>query len=175
MLRWPHSLFPQFHQDENLIVFILTFLNSMGFPLPGEPILFGAGFILGKKGILPGGPIAAGITACVLAGEIAFWLGRRFGHSHFRKIHWLHLTPEKFEWMEQFFKRYGAKMVFIARFIALIPPPMPNLLAGMAEMRWRVFIFYNLAGSVVYVTGYILLGYLFGKQWNRGLALRRFT
>jgi membrane-associated protein len=167
MIHWLHSLFPHFPRDENVIVFTITFLNSIGFPIPGEPILFGAGFILEKKGISLGGPIAAGITACFLGGEIAFWLGRRFGHSHLRKIHWLHLTPKKFEWMEHFFKRYGAKAVFIARFIALIPPPMPNVLAGMAEMRWRIFLFYNLTGSAFYVTTYILMGYFLGNQWKQ--------
>jgi membrane-associated protein len=144
----------------------MTYLNSLGFPFPGEPILFGAGFIVGKDGLSLWGPIAAGTTACFLGGESAYWLGRWLGFSRLKKIHWLHHTAKKFEWMDHYFKRYGAKTVFIARFIALLPALIPNVLAGMAKMRWRVFLFYNLTGSVVYATLYILFGYLLGQRWE---------
>ena len=162
-LHWLHSLFPHYG---NAAVFIFTYLNSIGLPLPGEPILFGAGFILGKDGMPLWGSIAAGTAACFLGGESAYWLGRWLGYGRLRKIHWLHLSAKRFEWMEHFFKRYGAKTVFIARFIALLPALIPNVLAGMAEMRWRLFLFYNFMGSAVYTTLYILLGYFLGKRWN---------
>jgi membrane protein DedA with SNARE-associated domain len=41
-----------------------------------------------------------------------------------------------------------------------------NLLAGMSKMPWRTFLFYNLTGSAVYSTSYVLIGYFFGKQWK---------
>ena len=44
---------------------------------------------------------------------------------------------------------------------------MANLLAGMAKMRWRIFLFYNLTGSAAYATTYILVGYFFGKKWKQ--------
>ncbi len=166
MIHWLRSLFPHLPHYGYRLVFIVTFLNSIGFPFPGEPFLFGTGFILGKEGISLGNSIAAGTGACFLGGVVAFWLGRRLGHSHLKKINWLHLTPQKFEWMKHFFKRSGAKAVFIARFIPLLPSLIPNLLAGMAKMRWGIFLFYNFTGSVVYVVGFILLGYFLGKQWK---------
>lgn len=33
-------------------------------------------------------------------------------------------------------------------------------------MPWHLFLFFNLTGSAVYATVYILLGYFFGKQWK---------
>jgi membrane protein DedA with SNARE-associated domain len=36
----------------------------------------------------------------------------------------------------------------------------------MTDMSWRVFLFYNLAGSAVSTLSYILLGYVFGKKWR---------
>jgi membrane-associated protein len=163
MIHRLHSLFLHYG---NSIVFIITYLNSMGFPFPGEPILFVAGFVLGKEGAPLWWSIAAGTAACFLGGESGFWLGRWMGYGRLKKIHWLHLTAKRFEWMERFFKRYGAKTVFIARFIALLPALIPNVLAGMAKMRWRIFLFYNLTGSVVYASLYILLGYLLGQHWK---------
>jgi membrane protein DedA with SNARE-associated domain len=149
-----------------VLVFIVAFLNNLGFPLPGETILLGAGFVLGKTADSLWQPVVAGTAACFLGGICAFWLGRRLGLVRLEKIHCLHLTNKRLKWPEQFFKRHGAKTVFIARFIFLFPPVVVNLLAGMSKMPWRTFLFYNLTGSAAYSATYTLIGYLFGKQWK---------
>ena len=166
MLYWLHSLLPHIPHYGYVLVFIVVFLNNLGVPLPGETILLGAGFVLGKTADSLWQPVAAGTAACFLGGICAFWLGRRLGRGRLEKIRWLHLTPERLTWPERFFKRHGAKTVFIARFIFLFPPVAANLLAGMAKMPWRTFLFYNLTGSAAYTTSYILVGYFFGKQWK---------
>lgn len=166
MLHWLGSLLPHLPHYGYVLVFIVVFLNNIGFPLPGETILLGAGFILGKTAASLWQPMAAGTVACFLGGICSFWLGRRLGHSGLEKIRWLHLTPERLKWPDRFFKRHGAKAVFIARFIALFPPVTANLLAGMSKMRWRVFLFYNLTGSAAYTVSYILVGHFFGKRWK---------
>ena len=83
------------------------------------------------------------------------------------KIHWLHLTADQLKWPERLFKRHGARTVLFARFIFLFPPVVMNVLAGIAKMPWRVFLFYNLTGSAAYATIYILIGYFFGKKWKQ--------
>jgi membrane protein DedA with SNARE-associated domain len=166
MLHWLHSLLPHIPHYGYVLVFVVVFLNNLGFPLPGETILLGAGFVLGKTGDPLWQPIAAGAAASFLGGICAFGMGRRLGHGSLEKVHWLHLTHERLNWPEQFFKRHGAKAVFIARFIALFPPVAANLLAGMAKMPWRTYLFYNLTGSAAFSTTYILIGYFFGKQWK---------
>jgi len=111
--------------------------------------------------------MAAGTAACFLGGIGAFLAGA--GGSvmvAWKKIHWLHLTPKRLRWPERFFKRHGAKTVFIARFIFVFPPVAANLLAGMAKIQWRTFLFYNVTGSAAYTISYILLGYFFGKKWK---------
>ncbi|MGD1089607.1 MAG: DedA family protein [Verrucomicrobiota bacterium] len=150
-----------------MLVFIVVFLNNVGFPLPGETILLGAGFILGKTADSMWQPMVAGTVASFLGGICAFWLGRRLGHDRLEKIHWLHLTPERLKWPDRLFERHGAKTVFIARFNFLLPPVAINLLAGMAKMPWRTFLFYNLTGSAAYTTVYMLIGYFFGKKWKQ--------
>ena len=166
MLHWLHFLLPHIPHYGYVLVFIVVFLNNLGFPLPGETILLGAGFVLGKTGDSLWLPVAAGAVASFLGGICAFWMGGRLGLVRLEKIHWLHLTHKRLKWPEQFFKRHGAKAVFIARFIALFPPVAANLLAGMAKMPWRTYLFYNLTGSAAFSTTYILIGYLFGKQWK---------
>jgi len=166
VLHWLHSLLPHIPHYGYVLVFIVVFLNNVGVPLPGETILLGAGFILGKAAGSLWQPMVAGTVACFLGGICSFWMGRRLGNSSLDKIHWLHLTPKRVKWPDQFFKRHGAKAVFIARFIALFPPVVANMFAGMSKMPWRIFLFYNLTGSAVYTTSYILIGYFFGKKWK---------
>ena len=122
MLHWLHDLLPHIPHYGYVLVFIVAFLNNLGVPLPGETILLGAGFVLGKTADSLWQPVVAGTVACFLGGICAFWLGRRLGHGGLEKIRWLHLTPERLKWPEWFFKRHGAKTVFIARFIFLFPP-----------------------------------------------------
>jgi len=166
MLHWLHSLLPHIPHYGYVLVFIVVFLNNLGVPLPGETILLGAGFVLGKTADSLWEPAVAGMAACFLGGACAFGLGRRLGHGGLGKIRWLHLTPQRMKWPEQFFKRHGAKTVFIARFVFLFPPVLVNLLAGMAKIQWRTFLFYNVTGSAAYSTAYILIGYFFGKKWK---------
>ena len=166
MLHWLHSLLPHIPHYGYVLVFIVVFLNNLGVPLPGETILLGAGFVLGKTEDSLWQPVMAGTVASFLGGIGAFWLGRRLGQGRLEKIRWFHLTPKRLKWPERFFKRHGAKTVFIARFIFVFPPIAANLLAGMSKMRWRTFLFYNVTGSAAYSATYILLGYFFGKKWK---------
>jgi membrane protein DedA with SNARE-associated domain len=166
MIHWLHSLLPHLPRYGFVFVFIVIFLNNIGVPMPGKAVLFGAGFILGKTEGSLWQPMVAGVVASFLGGICAFWLGRRLGRGRLEKIHWLHLTPEKLKWPQSFLKRHGARSVFIARFVPFFPPVAVNLLAGMAKIRWQIFLFYNLAISMVCGSGFILLGYFFGKRWK---------
>ena len=166
MDHWFHSLLLHIPHVGWVFVFIVVFLNNLGIPLPGRVTLLGAGFILGKNVISLWEPMAAGTAASFLGGILAFWLGRRFGHKWLKKINRHYLTPEKIKWGERIFERHGPAAVFIARFILLLPPVFANLLAGMAEMKWKTFLFYNFTGSAAYTVSFILVGYFFGKKWE---------
>jgi membrane-associated protein len=171
VLHWLHSLLPHIPRYGFVLVFIAVFLNNIGIPLPGETIFLGAGFMLGKAAGSLWQPMAAGTAACFLGGICSFWLGRRLQQRGLESIHWLHLTPARLRWPERYFRRHGAKSVFISRFIAIFPPAAINILAGMAKMPWRVFLFFNFTGSAASTISYILLGYFFGKKWQRFEAL----
>ena len=54
----------------------------------------------------------------------------------------------------------------VGRFIALLPPAIVNVLAGMTDIRWRTFLSFNITGSAAYAVFYILIGYFLGNQWR---------
>ena len=88
MLHWLHSSLPDFPHYGYALVFIVAFLNNIGAPLPGETILLGAGFVLGRSESSLWQPIIASTAGCFLGGICAFWLGRRLGQSGIAKFHW---------------------------------------------------------------------------------------
>src|SRR3989344_381174 len=60
-----------------------------------------------------------------------------------------------------FFERYGKASVLLARFVPIARTFVP-ILAGVGAMDYRVFLFYNVVGAVVWAGGFTLLGYFIG-------------
>lgn len=128
-------------------------------------MLLGGGF-LAQKGVLSmWAVVATGTSACFLGASGGYWLGLQVGRRALKKIRWLQVKPERVEQGERFFEKYGPKVVFFARFVALLHPVI-GLLAGMWKTPWRPFLFYNLAGAFCYTLLYTLAGYFFGEKWE---------
>src|SRR5213083_912400 len=56
----------------------------------------------------------------------------------------------------------SAKTIVIARFVPIIRTFAP-VVAGVGQMRYRRFLFYNVAGGVGWVTSMTWMGYLLGR------------
>ena len=61
-------------------------------------------------------------------------------------------------------ERYGGPAVFLGRFVAFARAIIPAL-AGMSGLRYRVFLFYNAIGGLVWGVGYTLLGFIVGMSF----------
>lgn len=162
MLDWLENVLGDYGYP---LVFLAVLLNNLGVPVPGDSFLLAAGWLC-AEGYFPfGGMVAVGTAACFLGGTAGYEMGRRVGRKMLRRSRWFRLKPERFDRMDRFFKKYGAKAVFFARFVALVHP-VTGLLAGMGRIPRRPFLFYNLAGSAAYALIYVSAGYLFGDSWN---------
>jgi undecaprenyl-diphosphatase len=75
----------------------------------------------------------------------------------------LHFDDTKLARVRAFFQRHGPKTVFLGRFIALLRT-WAALLAGTAEMPYRVFTLYNVMGGITWATLFGTLGYIFGRS-----------
>jgi membrane protein DedA with SNARE-associated domain len=147
-----------------IAVFLLVGLESLGIPLPGETALITAAAFagLGRLSIYVLVPAAA--TAAILGDNCGYWIGRKGGLRLVRCYgRLLHVDETKIERAREFFDKYGAKTVFLGRFIALLRT-WAALLAGVASMRYAVFMFYNALGGVIWATLFGTLGYLFGRN-----------
>ncbi|MCA1711067.1 MAG: VTT domain-containing protein [Actinobacteria bacterium] len=149
-----------------VIVFAETGL-LLGFFLPGDSLLFIAGFAAaGNLGGLDQsiGVVCIAVTAAaVLGAQVGHYLGWKGGPVLFDRPESRLFKPSNVQKAEHAFERFGpAKAVVLARFIPVVRTFM-NPVAGVLEMRPREFLVWNLVGGVLWGTGITLLGYFLGN------------
>lgn len=132
--------------------------------LPGDSLLFAAGALVA----LPGSPlnlpllIVLLIAAAVLGDAVNYAIGYRVGPRVFaREDSWL--LSKKHLWRTQrFYEKYGGKTIILARFMPFIRTFAP-FVAGIGQMRYGQFAFYNVIGGIAWVLICTLAGYFFGN------------
>ncbi|MCC6934255.1 MAG: VTT domain-containing protein [Candidatus Yanofskybacteria bacterium] len=135
----------------------------IGLFLPGDSLLFTAGF-LASQGYLSIAPLVALTFAAAAIGDnVGYWLGKKFGRSVFSRQGSLLLDPEHIARAERFYAEHGPKTIVLARFVPVVRSIAP-VLAGVGSMHRRTFILYNLFGSLVWGVGIPLAGYWLGAS-----------
>lgn len=142
------------------IVFIETGLVIMPL-LPGDSLLFAAGTFAarGDFDLLWLGSL---LSVAAIAGDslnyaIGHWLGPRVFSQNYRWLNRRHLQRT-----EEFYARHGGKTIVLARFVPIVRTFAP-FVAGIGAMNYPRFLFYNIAGGLLWVWGFLLLGYHFGN------------
>ena len=162
----PHFDLPQLIQTIGYLgLFGIVFAESglfFGFFLPGDSLLFTAGFLASQNLLSIWILLPLLAIAAVLGDSVGYWMGRYFGRwienqkeSFFFKKH--HLQKA-----QSFYTKHGAKTIFLARFIPFIRTFAP-IAAGMAKMHYATFISYNIFGVIFWVAVISLLGFFLGS------------
>jgi membrane-associated protein len=155
------------------VVFAETGL-FIGFFLPGDSLLFAAGIYaseLAKEFFNVHFSIIILLVAIasLLGNMVGYWFGYKTGPLMYeRKETWLfrkkHLIRAK-----EFYDQYGKATIFLAKFLPIIRTFAP-IVAGIVKMDKKTFIFYNIMGSICWVTTMMLGGH-FLQAW----VIRRFN
>jgi membrane-associated protein len=143
-----------------VIVFVETGL-LIGFFLPGDSLLITAGLVAAAGGLNIWWLNVLLIVAAVAGDSVGYSIGWRVGPRLFTREKSLLFNPRHVERTRQFYERYGAKTIVIARFVPIVRTFAP-VVAGVGAMRYRRFVVYNIAGGVGWVVGMTWAGYLLG-------------
>ncbi len=147
-----------------LLIGAIVFAESgllIGFFLPGDTLLFTAGFFA-AQGQLPLGWLLLVVVATAIAGDnVGYSIGRRTGHRIFKKQDGIIFRQEYLQRAEAFYKSHGGKTVTLARFIPVVRTFAP-IVAGAAKMERKRFLLYNVMGALIWGVGVTLLGYYIG-------------
>ena len=144
-----------------LTVFAETGLLA-GFFLPGDTLLFAAGFFAaqGKLGLMV--TLLALFLGAVLGNMMGYEIGRRNGHKLFKKKDSILFHKDNIEKAQAFFSRHGGKTIILARFVPVVRT-LTSPLAGMGHMPYGKFMLYNVIGALLWIPSITLVGYWAGR------------
>jgi membrane protein DedA with SNARE-associated domain len=138
-------------------------LESMGFPSPGETALVLAAVLASQGKLQIWLVILIGVSSAIVGDNAGYLLGRRFGREVLEAAGPFRARRVKLIAIgDRFFARHGPKAVFFARWIALVRFAAAWL-AGINEMRFRQFFFWNALGAISWGVTYGLVGYFAGS------------
>jgi membrane protein DedA with SNARE-associated domain len=152
-----------------LLIFIAAALECAAFAglvVPGESVVLASGFFA-HRGILEfDAVLAAAAVGAAVGDNIGYQLGARLGRSwllkHGARVG---LRQDRLARAEAFFRRHGARAVFVGRFIGFARALVP-FVAGASGMPFRQFLLYDALGAVLWTVGFVSLGYGLGAGWH---------
>ena len=151
-----------------LLLAAIVFAESgllIGFFLPGDSLLFLAGFYTATKGeYLPSLPITALVVfvAAVLGDQVGYLFGRKVGPSLFHRPKSRFFKPSHVDKAHAFLEKHGSKTIVLARFVPIVRTFAP-IVAGVGKMKYRTFVTFNIVGGFVWGVGVTTLGHFLGR------------
>ena len=142
------------------IVFAETGLVVAPF-LPGDSLLFIAGAYCATEHFNLWGLCFGLLIAAVTGNTVNYFIGRWIGKKVF---------SSQSRWIDQgallkthaFYEKHGGKTIIVARFLPIIRTFAP-FIAGVSEMNFSRFQFFNVTGAALWVFGLVIAGYFFGN------------
>lgn len=150
----------------HLAIWSIIFAESglfFGFFLPGDSLLFAAGF-LASQGFLNIFALIVGCFICAVVGDnVGYATGKRFGHKLFSKEDSLFFHKNHIVKAQKFYDKHGKKTIVLARFMPVVRTFAP-IVAGIGKMDYATFFKFNLLGGLVWTSGLCTLGFVLGKS-----------
>ena len=172
-----HGLDHLFAQYGYAVVGLGVMLEATGLPLPGESLMIAAALYAAathRLDILVIVPVAA--VGAILGDQIGYFVGRWIGFRVLARFgRKIGLSEERLELGRFLFRRYGGRVVFLGRFVAVLRT-FVALLAGANQMAWHSFLMWNALGGIGWTSLYGFGAYLLGDAFRRisgpaGIAL----
>jgi len=144
-----------------LIIFSETGL-LIGFFLPGDSLLVTAGLFAarGQLDIVLLNIIL--IIAAVTGDATGYYIGLKAGHALYNRPQSRWFRRDHLIKTREFYEKYGGITIVVARFMPFARTFAP-VVAGIAEMKYRKFAVYNIAGGIGWVVSMTFIGYFLGR------------
>lgn len=142
------------------IVFAETGLVVLPF-LPGDSLLFIAGAFCATGAMNEWVLIGLLLAAAISGNTVNYWVGSWIGPKVFDH-QWRFLDQKSLRRTHDFYERHGGKTLVMARFVPIVRTFAP-FVAGVSQMTFARFQFFNLIGALAWVAGLVFAGYFFGN------------
>ncbi len=136
----------------------------LGFFLPGDTLLFSLGIFVSQDIVdEPIWLVCTLLAVAAVAGNlVGYEIGYRAGPPLLERPNHRLLRPEHVRRTHEFFEKYGAPAIILARFVPIVRT-LITVTAGVAEMDRRRYFFYSAIGAVVWASGITAAGYALGN------------
>jgi membrane protein DedA with SNARE-associated domain len=163
-----HELDHLFRAYGYAVVGVGVLLESTGLPLPGESLMIAAALYAATTHRLDIVLVVATAAAGAICGDqIGYFFGQWIGFRVLRR--WgrkVGIGDERLELGRYLFRRYGGRVVFLGRFVAVLRT-FVALLAGANRMPWHSFLLWNALGGVGWTSLYGFGAYALGDAVKR--------
>lgn len=147
-------------------IFVMIYLELLGWPLPGETGVIAASLLASKGELSILTLYPAVLVAAILGNSTGYLIGRVGGRKLLRAIGpYLRLTPERLASVEARFQKGGLWIVFLARFVPVLRQ-LNGLIAGSLGLPWHLFLAAQAAGALVWTSVYCLGPYFFSELFQ---------
>ncbi len=147
-----------------LVIFAETGL-MVGFFLPGDSLLFTAGLLCSSGHLEVSFPILliCLIISAIIGDQTGYYIGRQMGEKLFTRDESWFFKPKYVQKTKEFYDRHGGKAIVLGRFVPIVRTFAP-MIAGVAKLEYKTFVFYNVTGGIIWITSMLTSGYLL-VQW----------
>lgn len=146
-------------------IFAITFAESglfIGFFLPGDSLLFTAGFLASQGYLFLPLLILVVWLGATLGDSFGYFFGKKVGPKIFTKEDSLLFKKAYVEKARAFYEVHGPKALVLARFMPIVRTFAP-IVAGVAGMRYRSFVIYNIVGATIWAVTLPTAAYFLGS------------
>ncbi|GAA0352819.1 DedA family protein [Bacillus horti] len=146
-------------------IMLLLSLGIIGLPIPDEFLMTFVGYLVSKDFFSYPLAVLSSIIGALSGITISYILGLKLGLPFLKKVGpKIHISEEKIEKAQHYFRKYGVVMVFFGYFIPGVRH-LTGYFAGIAKLPLRKFFLYSGAGATVWAFTFITLGNMLGYKW----------
>lgn len=164
--QYLESIIIHFGFKTYILIFIIIFFGSAFILtpfLPGNSLLFISG-TMAAIGILNIYILVLVlITSASVGGFVNFNIGKFFGRKIIDSKWGKYLIKKSYlEKTRDYYENSGGRTMIACKFVPVVRTFSP-FIAAIGGMRYSKFSFYNIIGSIVWITTITMIGYLFGN------------
>ena len=148
-------------------ILLVVFAESgllIGFVLPGDSLLFTAGYMVQQNPQHIDIHIFALLVfaAAVLGDSVGYSFGHKVGRKLFEKENSRFFKKKYLKQTEKFYDKHGSATIVLARFVPIVRTFAP-IVAGASKMHYKTFLTFNLIGGFLWSSLFVYLGFYAGE------------
>jgi membrane protein DedA with SNARE-associated domain len=150
-------------------VLVAVGVEGMGIPAPGQTLLIAAAIEAAHGGLNIVAVLALAVLGAALGNSIGYLIGRIGGRPLLQK---LPISEARLDRVDALFRRHGGWFILVARFFDG-SRQLNGIMAGMLEMPWWRFTFWNVLGALLFVAVWGLGTYWLDRDIGEVMAVLR--